>query len=107
MSVQQTVDLTKVQYAKYFYQNQFGDRLRLKPKKPTSHAVAFNPDAICVGSKLRPPETMMEYAKHHNLLDVWKPILLLQFASNHSLRYAGDKAERIWKEFNRRIFKKK
>jgi hypothetical protein len=102
------VDISKCQYARFFYRNQYGDTVNILPNKPTVNAMLFDPDGIRFSSSLNEPkESMMSYAYRRNLLDIWIPELRLQVQANHSLIYTGDKAVSLWKEWNKRIFKKK
>jgi hypothetical protein len=97
------VDLNKCQYARMYYRNQHGDTTNTIPEKPTVHGCLFDPDALVLGSKV----SMIQFAHDHKLLDVWVPELKLQVQANHRLIYTGDKAVSIYKEWCRRIFKKK
>ncbi len=99
------VDLSKVQFASFYYKNQWGNVVRKNPPKYSVHGTVFDPKskALCFGE----PITMLELAKSAKLLDVWKPVCRLQLTANHSLTYTGEKAKSIWKEWGRRIFEKK
>ena len=97
------VDLNKVQFASFYYKNQYNNVSRLKPKRLTVHGVTIDKEAIHITEKI----SMVEYAMKYRLLDVWTPTLRLQLSANHSLKYTGDKAISLNKEWNRRIFKKK
>ena len=96
-------DLAKVQYARFFYRNQYGETVNLLPKHPTVHAMKFDPDDMHINGK----ETLIAYAHRTKCLDVWTPEVKLQVQANHSLTYTGEKATNIWKEWCRRQFKKK
>jgi hypothetical protein len=40
-----TIDLRKVQFATFFWRNQYGQRSRIRPRKPTVNGQVFDPDA--------------------------------------------------------------
>ena len=102
------VDLGKVQYARFFYRNQYGDVVNTLPDKPTVMGASFDPDEYRFRpNETEPKETLIEHAVRMKLLDIWTPELRLQVQANHSLTYTGDKAVSIWKEWGRRMFKKK
>ena len=96
------VDLNKVSYAKFYYANQDGDRRRIKPNYETVHNDRVDKNAIVFGTT----KTMLVYAAECGILDDWTPVCKLQLSNSHVLRYTGDKAKSIWKEWNKRIFKK-
>jgi len=97
------VDLGKVQYAKHYYRNQFGQCVRLLPKGPTSRGMRFEPDEM----HLNGSESLVSYAHRNGILDVWVPEVRFQLQANHSLSYTGEKAKALWKEWNRKQFKKR
>ena len=96
------VDLDKVQWAKLYYVNQYGDESAVV-KKHSCHGSSHNPKEIAFG----PSITMEQYAIMRGIKAVWTPVCHLQLTANHSLDYKGSKAKSIWKEWNRRIFNKK
>jgi len=95
------VDLNKVQFAKMRYRNQHGD-ISKKAHKHSYRGYPYDPKEIAYGHSI----TMEDYAVMRGIKDVWTPICTLQLTANHSLKYTGDKAKSIWREWNRRIFKK-
>jgi hypothetical protein len=97
------VDLNKVQFASFYYRNQYGNVRKLKPRKMTVHGALVSPFDTHVTEKI----PMTKYAEKYQLVDVWMPVLRLQLTANHSLKYTGKKAISIWKEWQRRIFKRK
>jgi hypothetical protein len=97
------VDLNKVQFAKFYYGNQHGQSSDLLPKTPTVFSQTFDGNSMHASGKC----TMMEYAQHFRLLDVWVPYVYLQLSANHKLVYSGPKAQSIYKEWNKRIFNKR
>lgn len=97
------VDLNKVQFAKFYYKNQFGNTLDLKPTYPTSMGLEYKPDNKHCYMDL----TMEEYAVRFKLKDKWVPHVYLQLSANHKLVYSGPKAQSIYKEWNKRIFNKR
>jgi hypothetical protein len=86
------IDLNKVQHATFGYKNQYGHYQELKPKN-TFRGQTINPN-----TRLTP---ILK-----SKLDIWTPFLSLQLTANHCIAYTGNKAVSIWKEWNRRIFKK-
>ena len=101
------VDLGKVQYARFFYENQYGDYSPIKLKHSV-HGVSYRPNELAFNPFMcGQEETMEERASRLKLKDKWRPTLMLQFAANHCVRYTGDKAKSIWKEWNRRQLKKR
>lgn len=101
------VDLNKVQYARFFYENQHGDYSPIKLKHSV-HGVCYSPQAIAFNPFMCSfEETMEDRAVRLRLKDMWRPVLLLQFAANHCVRYTGPRAVSIWKEWNKRQFKRK
>lgn len=75
------------------------------PKYPTAHSEKLEGNFVKVHPD-DPLETAEQTACRLGILDVWKPICVLQFSSTHAIEYTGDKAKSIWKEYCLRIFKK-
>jgi hypothetical protein len=98
------VDLNKCQYARFYYRNQYGQTVNTLPTKPTVRAMEFDPDAK---NFMTEGKTLIEVACEKSLLDRWTPEVVFQVQANHSLTYTGNKALALWKEWNRRIFKRK
>ena len=96
-------DLRKVQYCSFGWRSNSGSFRRTKPRKPTVQGQEFKCDANLYGGF---GESMLSYAKRMGLLDTWTAVVRLQFAANHSLVYTGKRAQRIWREYQRRIFGK-
>lgn len=101
------VDLNKVQYASFGWRNQHGQWSSTK-RLHSALGRDYNPDepAFNAVSGL-PAEMMEERAKRLKLKDIWTPEVKLQLQANHRLVYTGEKAQSIWREWNRRQFKKK
>ena len=95
------VDLNKCQWAEFYYRNQWNDVLRLKPKEPTMQGAEVKDEMHFNGK-----QTMLEFATEKNLVDVWIPECKVTVTANKTLVYIGKKAESIWREWNRRIFKR-
>jgi hypothetical protein len=89
------VDLGKVQFARFFYTNQYNNFRNTLPAWPTVR----NSELKGVWDTFR--------AGILGLIDEWYPCTLLKLQANHSLTYTGEKAKSIWKEWNRRIFNQK
>ena len=107
------VDLNKVSYANFYWATSFGLLRKTKPTTPTVNGVSlsktdFAPAVIGVdGKEVFPRESMVARATRRKLIDSWEPHCVLQLSNSHSLTYTGAKAQSIWKEWNRRQFKKK
>lgn len=100
-------DMNKVQYARFFYRNQWGDT-RVKKPKYSTYGVEFNPSELAfVNTSNDKKMTLLEKAKQLGILDVWTPVIRLQFAANHSLIYIGAKALSIRDAWNAKQFKPK
>lgn len=101
------VDLNKCQYAAFWYVNQYGISVFVKPALPTVRG------AYCASYELAgyhpdyPSESMLQRAERLNLLDTWTPVCQFQLTANHSLTYTGDKAVNMWKAWREKIFNKK
>ena len=95
-------DINKVQFARFFYRNQYGQTVDTLPPQETVRAMQFNPDDKCFMSDL----TLIEYAEAAKLLDVWVPEVHLKITANCRLVFTGDKAKSIWKEWCRKQFNK-
>jgi hypothetical protein len=100
------LDLGKVTYARFRYRNQYGDTSNTKPKFSV-RGVTYDPSELQhTATTQHPTETCKQYADRLGLTDVWIPEVKFQLVANHSLTYTGPKAVALWKEWNRRIFKK-
>lgn len=100
------VDLGKVQYASFFWCNQYGIQFYIKPKGPTVRGELVGNEMAHYHTDY-PGETMLERAKRLDILDRWRSVCLLQLTANHRIMYTGNKAKSIWKEWNKRIFNRK
>lgn len=102
------VDLKKVAYARFFYRNQWGDIMALKPLLDTVYGQAIHASKCAYPLDDRYPfETMLERAKRINSLDVWKPVLHLRLSAADVLEFRGDKAISLWKAWNEMQFNRK
>jgi hypothetical protein len=102
-------DLSKVIYAKHYWENQHKQTVPTNPRIPTVFKEAIRPSLYCrpiQGQKETYAETELEACKRLGILDVWFPVTRVQFANNHALEYTGEKAESIWKAWNEKIFSK-
>ncbi len=99
-------DLNKVQFADFYYRNQYDNTSKIALKH-SHRGVPYAPDENAVNwNTAQSVESMEERAVRLRIKDIWTPEVRLTFASNHPIIYTGDKAKSIWKEWNRRIFKK-
>lgn len=100
-SCQLTIDFNAVAYCKYFYRNKVGDTRRILPRYPTVNGSAI-PNESMFGSN----ETMLQVATRRKLLDTWIPICVLQFRNNHSMKFTGDKAKQMKRNYDKHIYEK-
>jgi len=105
------VDLSKVQYASFGWRNQAGHIADTKPRKPTHNAFPLHDDIMMPqvetpDGRTFPAESELARARRRGFIDIWEPVCALTFASNHNVCYTGKRAQSIWKEWNRRQFKK-
>ena len=95
MNTQLTIDFKSVSHARYFYKNQFGEVVRIKPTKPSVHGAAQTDLLrIALASKL-------------GILDRWTAHCILQLRNNHSLQFVGDKAKQMFAAYNKHIYNDK
>ena len=100
------VDLRKVQWAKFFYENQDGAQFSTIPRQHTVHGVTIDADGYAYPHPKYPGETNVERARRLDILDIWEPICILQLTANHQLRYVGEKAKAIWQTWRSKIYGK-
>ena len=96
------VDLNKVQFATYFYRNQYEDYRSLRPKQVTLHNTPIDPKE----KQWMTGENLLKLVLKRGAQDHWTECCRLHITANRTLLYTGKKASSIWKEWNRRIFKK-
>lgn len=103
------VDLGKVQYARFYYRNQYDQKrdVAVPNNHFTLHGVQYHKIEQALHCPGVPNETLYERAKRRESVDVWIPVLKLQLQANHSLVYTGTKAKALWKEWGSRVFNKK
>jgi hypothetical protein len=108
MKPQRTIDFNKVQWADYWWQNQDGTKLRYKPEKNeySVHNVAIEPNAPAWYHPDYPHETNLERAIRLDVLDKWHPVCTLVFGANKHLRYTGEQATKVWRQYNAHIYSK-
>lgn len=99
-----TVDLRKVQYARFGYFSRSGAFRTKKPRRPTVNGQEFDPDAMLY---LGHGESMLSYARRRGLLDEWTCVISLQFAANHCVKFTGKRARGIWREWQSKMFGKR
>jgi hypothetical protein len=80
-----------------------------KPRKPTVNGCQFDTEAIAPeitrpDGVVYPREKMIDRARRKNTLDVWVPSCVVYLSAGRNLSFNGRKAQRIWKEWNRRQF---
>lgn len=99
------VDLSKVQWAAFYYRNQSG---QLSAKLPafSVHGRHIDKDEMAFYHPTYPVETMRARAIRLGIKDVWTPELKLKLTASEFLIYTGEKAKSIYKEFCAKQFKK-
>lgn len=104
-------DLNKVQWASFFYKNQWGNYRLKKPKNLTVHNKEYDDKDFAVDGFTDEGEFILkpalEVAKKLNVVDRWIPHCKLQLSSNHTITYAGERAISIWKTWQAKTFKAK
>jgi len=98
------IDIKKVWKAEFRWRNQLGQVVRKKPRKPTVHCLPFDVDARVVQGH---GESMLSFAKRMRLLDVWTPVITLFRTAYDNQTFTGDKAKKLWRDWNARQFGKK
>ena len=106
MKPQRTIDFNKVQWADYWWQNQDGDRMRTKPFGYSVHCIPFVPDNAAVHHPDYPGETNLQRARRLDIVDRWHPICILNISANRTLRYTGEQATKVWRQYNAHIYGK-
>lgn len=107
MSKQRAINYSKVQWAEYYYVNQFGEQARTKLRTPSVHGAPLeNPNAYAMAHPSYPFETIIERARRLEILDVWTPCCSLIINANKSLHFKGDKATKVWKSYCKHIYGK-
>lgn len=101
------VDLNKVQYAHFYYTNQYGISVNREPNYPTVRSQSIAPDDFALFHPDWPKETILRRAMRLGLLDVWTPTLYLKLQANSCLIYTGDKAISIYNAWKEKVFGKK
>lgn len=99
------VDLKKVQWAKFFWENQDGAKKQGDHKPvPSVHCIMVSDILPAYHHYNFPRETELQRAKRLGILDVWYPVLILELSANHRLRYTGKKAKQLWKVWKAKIY---
>lgn len=98
------LDLNKAQWARFYYENQHGDKRNLKPTSPTVYNTYIDINNTPVG---QPTKTMIVYAKEQKLLDVWTPCVVFKLTAHECLKYKGDKAVSLYEAWKEKIFNRK
>lgn len=77
---------------------------RSKPKEPTANGQPFDPEARAFFHPDYPGETMGERGRRLGIIDEWIPELSLTYSSNHTLKFEGERALKIWDAWRAKIF---
>lgn len=97
------VDLKKVQWAKFFYENQEGLRRSQYMQQPSVRGILIA-EGYAYPYPDYPLETNLERATRLGILDIWEPVCLMQLQANRILHFTGDKAKKMWRAWNTRIY---
>jgi hypothetical protein len=100
------VDLNKVQWARFYYRNQYG---QTKDRLPTYYSVRLaivNDHERVLWHPDRPIESTFDAAKRLDILDIWQPEITLKLTANEYLIYTGAKAISINECWNAKVFGK-
>lgn len=100
------VDLNKVQFARFYYRNQYG---QVRDNLSNSFSVrgeSISPVELALFHPDYPGESVLARAFRLRLVDIWQSELLLKLSANHCLIYTGEKAISLWKAWNKKIFSK-
>lgn len=101
------VDLKKVQWAKFVWENQWGQKKPLKPIVPTVRGEYVSHSELAEFHRDYPIESMFERAKRLDLLDTWEKFCYLKLQANTILVYTGDKAQSVYDAFCAQVFSKR
>lgn len=99
------IDLKKVSYTDFWWEDQEGNKSKRKPKLPTLHGREFDPQ-----DRLhpRPGETtgplLIDAARSRNALGIWQPKIKLQFNGTHALQFSGERALSLREAYNAQQF---
>lgn len=102
------VDLSKCQWARFYYRNQFGQTRNTLPYSAifTVSGIEHHNDEKAFWHPDFKDEKLLVRAKRLGILDIWTPELYLKLTANAGLIYTGDKAVSMWEAWKARIFKK-
>ncbi len=104
---QRAIDFRKVQWAEYWYVNQFGEGSRTKIRTPSVHCIPIaEPHSLAMAHYEYPGETVLARAQRLRLLDVWTPKCSFIINANKSLHFTGEAAIKMWKRYNKHIYGK-
>lgn len=98
------VNLNKVQWCKFFYEQQDGIRSNTLPMYKSVHGLRIFESAPALWHVDYQNETVLARATRLNLLDIWEPVCIVQLTANHQLHYVGKKALAIWKAWQSKIY---
>ncbi len=88
MNPQLVIDFSKVQFATFYYKTRvFGYVRRTRPRYPTFH-----------GHEIQDMEVYKAMVER-KVLDDWIPHLRLSLSANRTLKFTGEQAKKLWKEY--------
>ncbi len=94
---QRATRIKAVNHASFHWVNQFGMKLAAKPRTATVHAQPVGRFSV---------ETQ-ERIKAQRLEDRWTPVVRLYLSMARVIRYDGERAQTIWREYCAGIYGKK
>ncbi len=94
------VDLCKVQWARFYYRNQYGNKRDTLPILTELEFSIRN----ATFNRIEEPELYAQ-AMRKVAIDIWEPRVYLKLTANAALIYCGDKALSIWKKWQEMQFK--
>lgn len=95
------VDLKKVQFANFYWRNQYNQIAHgPKPTTPSIRCVPYKDDDKIFGTD----KNLIDVAKERGYLDVWTAEVYLRLSTKSDLTFTGAKAFSIWKIWKARVF---
>lgn len=102
---QRTIDFNKIQWAEYWYENQFGESARTRLMSPSVHGVMLGePNAYALPHPDYPHETVIERARRLGILDKWTAVCQFIITANRTLTFRGDDATKKWRAYNKHVY---
>lgn len=102
------LDLSKCQYARFYYRNQHGDTRNIlpAPQYMSVRGCDIEKTASSFPHPDYPYESMYDRAKRLGLLEHWTPEVFFKVTANAGVIFTGDKAMSMYAAWNEKIFNK-